>query len=71
MRKKRNLIFQSQNHGFQSGAATVKLGYNELFDKELHKDKEHLVLRNNFWATKKFLIAKFDCITLYLVALSP
>ena len=27
----------------------------------LHKDKEHLALRNNFRATKKFLIAKFDC----------
>ena len=28
----------------------------------LHKDKELLALRNNFRATKKFLIAKFDCI---------
>ena len=28
----------------------------------LHKDKELLALRNNFWATKKFVIAKFDCI---------
>ena len=27
----------------------------------LHKDKELLALRNNSWATKKFLIAKFDC----------
>ena len=27
----------------------------------LHKNKEHLALRNNFWVTKKFLIAKFDC----------
>ena len=27
----------------------------------LHKDKELLALRNNFRATKKFLIAKFDC----------
>ena len=27
----------------------------------LHKDKELLVLRNNFRATKKFLIAIFDC----------
>ena len=27
----------------------------------LHKDKEHLALRNNFRATRKFLIAKFDC----------
>ena len=26
------------------------------------KDKEHLALRNNFRATRKFLIAKFDCI---------
>ena len=26
----------------------------------LHKDKELLALRNNFRATKKFLIAKFD-----------
>ena len=24
-------------------------------------NKEHLALRNNFWVTKKFLIAKFDC----------
>ena len=24
---------------------------------------EHLALRNNFWVTKKFLIAKFDCTT--------
>ena len=28
----------------------------------LHKDKELMALRNNFRATKKFLIAKFDCI---------
>ena len=27
----------------------------------LHKDKELLALRNNFRATKRFLIAKFDC----------
>ena len=27
----------------------------------LHKDKEHLALRNNFRVTKKFLITKFDC----------
>ena len=51
---------------------TVKLGDKERFDKEqigvkdqfdnlLHKDKEHLTLRNNFRVTKKFLIAKFDC----------
>ena len=26
----------------------------------LHKDKEHLALRNNFAVTKKFLITKFD-----------
>ena len=53
---------------------TVKLGDKERFDKEqngvkepfplakchlLHKDKEHLASRNNFRATKKFLIAKF------------
>ena len=30
----------------------------------LHKDKEHLALRNNFRLTKKFLITKFDCIKL-------
>ena len=29
----------------------------------LHKDKEHLALRNNFRVTKKCLINKFDCIT--------
>ena len=55
---------------------TVKLGDKDRFDKEqigvkesfpvskcqfLHKDKEHLALRNNFWVTKKFLITKFDC----------
>ena len=49
--------------------------FKELFDKEqigikepfpvtnfylLHKDKELLALRNNFRATKKFLIAKVD-----------
>ena len=31
----------------------------------LHKDKEHLALRNNFRVTKKFLITKFDCIILW------
>ena len=54
---------------------TVKLGDKERFDKQqlgvkepfpvtklLHKDKEHLALRNNFRVTKKFLITKFDCI---------
>ena len=57
---------------------TVKLGDNELFDKEqigvkepfpptkfqiyFIKDKEHLALRNNFRVTKKFLITKFNCI---------
>ena len=54
---------------------TVKLGNKERFDKEqigikkpfpvnlllLYKDKELLALRNIFRATKKFLIAKFDC----------
>ena len=29
----------------------------------LHKDKEHLALRNNFRVTEKFLIDKFDCTT--------
>ena len=29
----------------------------------LHKDREHLALRNNFRVNKKFLIFKFDCIT--------
>ena len=47
---------------------TVKLGNKEGFDKEpichlIHKDRELLALRNNFRATKKFLIAKFDCTT--------
>ena len=32
----------------------------------LHKDKELLALRNNFRATQKFLIAKFDC-TYYIL----
>ena len=46
--------------------STVKPGNKEWFDKELigikklHKDKEHLALRKNFRATRKFLIAKFD-----------
>ena len=31
-------------------------------------NKEHLALRNNFRVTKKFLIAKFDCILLKIVA---
>ena len=31
----------------------------------LPKDKERLALRNNFRVTKKFLIAKFDCIIIY------
>ena len=34
----------------------------DQFDSLLHKDKEHLALRNNFRVTKKFFIAKFDCI---------
>ena len=57
---------------------TVKPGNKERFDKEqigikenflwlichlLHKDEELLALRNNIRATKKFLIAKFDCTT--------
>ena len=56
--------------------STVKLGNMERFDKEqigvkepflvtcanlLHKDKEHLALRNNLRVTKKFLITSFDC----------
>jgi hypothetical protein len=47
---------------------TVKLGDKERLDKEqigvnlLHKDKEHLALRNNFRVTKNFLITKFDYI---------
>ena len=55
---------------------TVKLDDKESFDKEqigdkesflslivnsLHKDKEHLALRNNFWTAKKFPNTKFDC----------
>ena len=58
---------------------SVNLGNKEHFDKEqigdknhfpwpnanlLHKDKEHLALRNNFRVTKKFLITKFDSINL-------
>ena len=31
----------------------------------LHKDKEHLVLRNNFRVTKKFFITKFDCTKIF------
>ena len=51
---------------------TVKLGNKERFDKEKIGTKEPfpvtnlpfkelLALRNNFRATKKFLITKFDC----------
>ena len=51
---------------------TVKLGNKELFDKEqigtyegtISSDQFAIYLiriRNNFRATKKFLIAKFDC----------
>ena len=32
-------------------------------DNLLYKDKEHLALKDKFRVTKKFLIAKFDCIT--------
>ena len=32
----------------------------------LHKNNEHLALRNTFRVTKKFLIAKFDCILAHL-----
>ena len=61
----------------ENSFTTVKLCNKERFDKEqigikepfpvtichsLHKDKELLALRDNFRATKKFLIAKFDCI---------
>ena len=60
---------------FDASIYTVKLGDKERLDKEqigvkepfpvtiriLHKDKEHLALRNNFRVTKKFLITKFDC----------
>ena len=61
--------------------STVNLGNKERFDKEqigikepfsvtnlhlLHKDKELWALRNNFKATKKFLIAKFEC-TYYIM----
>ena len=53
-------------------ACTVKLGDKKRFKKEkngvqdqfanlIHKDKEHLELRNNFRVTKKFLITKLDC----------
>ena len=47
---------------------TVKLGINELFD---NFDKELLATRNNFWATKKFLIAKFDCNNIYKSGSGP
>ena len=33
----------------------------------LHKDKELLAIRNNFRATLKFLIAKFDCTSKIIV----
>ena len=67
--------------GNSTNHTTVKLGDRERFDKQhvcvkepfqqpivnlLHKDKEHLALRNNFMVTKKFLIAKFDCTYIYI-----
>ena len=67
--------FDMETFSFSSG--TVKLGNMVRFGKEqigikepfpvpichlLHKDKELLELRNNFRATTKFLIVKFDCI---------
>ena len=33
----------------------------------LHRDNEHLALRNNFRATKMFLITKFDCAILFSI----
>ena len=33
----------------------------------IRPDKEHLMLRNNFRVTKKFLIANFDCTILRFV----
>ena len=57
--------------GWVGGPGNGKLGNKERFDKVqigirnhlLHKDKELLALRNNFRATRKFLIATFDCTT--------
>ena len=47
--------------GYRNPTGTIS---RDQFANLLHKDKEHLPLRNNFKVTKKFLITKFDC-TLY------
>ena len=79
--KTTNLLIDKRGHPQVMKNCTVKLGNKERFYNEqivlrnnfprpichlLHKDKELLALRNNFTATKKFLIAKFDCITSYI-----
>ena len=59
-------LWPSQKSWTLIKSSTVKLGDKEPFPiwpivNLLHKDKEHLALRNNFRMTKKFLITKFDC----------
>ena len=51
---------------FGDHSYTVKLGGKEKIGAKdiaslLHKDKEHLELRNNFRVTKKLIIPKCDC----------
>ena len=73
-------FMESHSH-FLNYLSTVKLSNKELLIRSklvlrnhflwqkanlLHKDKEHLALRNNFRVTKKFLINNFDCIRNWL-----
>ena len=55
-----NLIFIQE--WFDKEQTVIKEPFSVTNLPLIHKDKELLSLRNNFRATKKFLIAKFDCI---------
>ena len=67
-------IFIQSNLAIRNGLIRNKLVLRNHFlwpiCHLLHKDKELLALRNNFRATKKFLIAKFDCITLWTYSIN-
>ena len=66
MKRIQNIIKVQSNSVIRNGFIWNKLVLRNRFlwpiCHLLHKDKELLAL-NNFRATKKFLIAKFDCIT--------
>ena len=61
--EKTNFISPKKLHPGHSGLRGLRNHFLWPICHLLYKDKELLVLRNNFRATKKFLIAKFDCIT--------